>query len=199
MEIRIEQREEYSSRQLAAEMLAAAAKTDPENIRFYRGKNGKPLSDLPYFFNCSHSGEYVACAVSRREIGVDLEKVRPVHARLLRTLTDREKAWLESLPREEWDRAFLRLWTMKESWIKCRSGTVWEYKQCNFVFSKETGTGLFQYINEVRMKRAGEMIRSNKQAYIKEVAAAVGFDDPYFFSRKFKDFYGKTPSEYAEA
>ena len=66
------------------------------------------------------------------------------------------------------------------------------------LFSKETGTGLFQYINEVRMKRAGEMIRSNKQVYIKEVAAAVGFDDPYFFSRKFKDFYGKTPSEYAE-
>lgn len=67
------------------------------------------------------------------------------------------------------------------------------------LFSKETGTGLFQYINEVRMKRAGEMIRSNKQVYIKEVAAAVSFDDPYFFSRKFKDFYGKTPSEYAEA
>ena len=39
MEIRIERREEYSSRKLAAEMLAAAAKTDPENIRFYRGKN----------------------------------------------------------------------------------------------------------------------------------------------------------------
>ncbi len=67
------------------------------------------------------------------------------------------------------------------------------------LFSKETGIGLFQYINEVRMKRAGEMIRSNKQVYVKEVAAAVGFDDPYFFSRKFKDFYGKTPSEYAEA
>lgn len=66
------------------------------------------------------------------------------------------------------------------------------------LFSKETGIGLFQYINEVRMKRAGEMIRSNKQAYVKEVAAAVGFDDPYFFSRKFKEFYGKTPSEYTE-
>ena len=66
------------------------------------------------------------------------------------------------------------------------------------LFSKETGIGLFQYINEVRMKRAGEMIRSNKQVYVKEVAAAVGFDDPYFFSRKFKEFYGKTPSEYAE-
>lgn len=66
------------------------------------------------------------------------------------------------------------------------------------LFSKETGIGLFQYINEVRMKRAGELIRSNRQVYIKEVAATVGFDDPYFFSRKFKEFYGKTPSEYAE-
>ena len=30
------------------------------------------------------------------------------------------------------------------------------------------------------MKRAGEMIRSNKQVYIKEVAAAVGLMTPTF-------------------
>ena len=59
------------------------------------------------------------------------------------------------------------------------------------LFSKETGTGLFQYINEVRMKRAGEMIRSNKQAYIKEVATAVGFDDPTSSRENSKIFMGK--------
>ena len=59
------------------------------------------------------------------------------------------------------------------------------------LFSKETGTGLFQYINEVRMKRAGEMIRSNKQAYVKEVAAAVGLMTPTSSRGSSKNFMGR--------
>ena len=41
------------------------------------------------------------------------------------------------------------------------------------------------------MKRAGEMIRSNKQTYVKEVAAAVGFDDPTSSRENSKIFMGK--------
>lgn len=66
------------------------------------------------------------------------------------------------------------------------------------LFSKETGTSLFQYINELRMKQAAQLIKNNRQMYIKEVANSVGFDDQFFFSRKFKEYFGQTPSEYAE-
>lgn len=130
MDLRIERLTDYSAPGLAAEMLAAAANIDPADIHFHRGQNGKPLCGLPLHFNCSHSGDYVACAVSTHEIGVDLERVRPVRTRLLRTLTPEEAAWLRAQP--DRDLAFFRLWTMKESWLKCHGGTLLDYRRCNF-------------------------------------------------------------------
>ena len=67
LEIRIKRAEEYSARQLAAEMLADAVGSAPEDIFFYRGENGKPLTNLSLHFNCSHSGGFVVCAVGERE------------------------------------------------------------------------------------------------------------------------------------
>ena len=130
MKLRIERLTDYSAPRLAAEMLSAAANIAPADIYFYRSQNGKPLCDLPLHFNCSHSGDYVACAVSAREIGIDLERIRPVHDRLLRTLTPEEAAWLRAQP--EQNTAFFRLWTMKESWLKCHGGTLLDYRRCNF-------------------------------------------------------------------
>lgn len=42
------------------------------------GKNGKPyFSDIrDFFFNISHSGDYLILAWSRHEIGVDMEQIR---------------------------------------------------------------------------------------------------------------------------
>ena len=137
VEVRIERADAYTARQLAAEMLAAAVKTERGEIRFCRGENGKPLCSLPLFFNCSHSGEYVVCAVGEKELGVDLEQVRPVHPRLQRALTAAEKQWLGALPREKWDEGFLRLWTLKESWIKCRGGRLMEFRRGEFALQGE--------------------------------------------------------------
>jgi len=114
LEIRIKRAEEYSARQLAAEMLADAVGSAPEDIFFYRGENGKPLTNLSLHFNCSHSGGFVVCAVGEREVGVDLEQIRPVHPRLERALTAAERQWLTSLPQAERDEGFFRLWTLKE-------------------------------------------------------------------------------------
>ena len=115
LEIRIKRAEESSTRQLAAEMLADAVGSAPEDIFFYRGENGKPLTNLTLPFNCSHSGGFVVCAVGEREVGVDLEQIRPVHPRLERALTAAERQWLTSLPQAERDEGFFRLWTLKES------------------------------------------------------------------------------------
>ena len=115
LEIRIKRAEEYSARQLAAEMLADAVGSAPEDIFFYRGENGKPLTNLSLHFNCSHSGGFVVCAVGEREVGVDLEQIRPVHPRLERALTAAERQWL------------------KESWIKCRGGRLMEFRRTEFL------------------------------------------------------------------
>lgn len=64
------------------------------------------------------------------------------------------------------------------------------------LFHDETGTNLFQYITEVRMRKAAELLRSNRDILIKEVAFAVGIDNPFFFSKKFKAFFGVSPANY---
>ena len=56
---------------------------------------------------------------------------------------------------------------------------------------------MFQCLNNERMARALGMIAQGN-AYVREVAAAVGIDDPFYFTRLFKKTYGISPSEYKE-
>lgn len=63
------------------------------------------------------------------------------------------------------------------------------------IFKEETGVSINAYINNLRMMKAGELLK-DKNSYIKEVAISVGFEDQLYFSRLFKRYYGATPSEY---
>jgi len=67
------------------------------------------------------------------------------------------------------------------------------------LFKKETDLQMFRYLCILRMKRAALLISENPdRAYVREVAAAVGFDDQFYFTRKFKKYYGVSPSEYGK-
>ncbi|MDE6960998.1 MAG: AraC family transcriptional regulator, partial [Lachnospiraceae bacterium] len=66
------------------------------------------------------------------------------------------------------------------------------------IFKEETGVSINAYINNLRMTKAGELLR-DQNSYIKEVAVSVGFEDQLYFSRLFKRYYGVTPSEYRTA
>lgn len=59
-----------------------------------------------------------------------------------------------------------------------------------------TGLNLIDFINSYKLKKAVELIRKNKQP-ISEVAFQVGFNDPKYFSRIFRKFYGTSPSEFS--
>lgn len=63
------------------------------------------------------------------------------------------------------------------------------------IFKEETDISINAYINNLRMTRAGELLKE-PNSYIKEVAISVGFEDQLYFSRLFKRYYGVTPSEY---
>ena len=132
MEIVIERSRDYSAQALARQMLAKAAAIAPEDVTFYRGENGKPLTHLPLHFNCSHSGEYVVCAVSRRPVGIDLERIRSIGRQMERVLSEGERRWLASRPADKREGDILRLWTLKESWIKCRGGRLAEFRRAEF-------------------------------------------------------------------
>lgn len=81
------------------------------------GSNGKPyLKDGTFYFNLSHSGDYVVLATSTKEIGVDVEKIEPYSDSVAkRCFTPPEYKWLKQERNIE---AFYRLWTAKESVMK---------------------------------------------------------------------------------
>jgi len=68
------------------------------------------------------------------------------------------------------------------------------------LFKKETDLQIFRYLSILRMKRAASLITKNTgRTYVREVAAAVGIDDQFYFTRLFKKYYGISPSEYGKA
>ncbi len=62
------------------------------------------------------------------------------------------------------------------------------------IFKTDVGKSIIDYINELKMKKAYELLDS-KDYLIKEAAAAVGIDDQFYFNRLFKKYFGVTPKE----
>lgn len=65
------------------------------------------------------------------------------------------------------------------------------------LFKSETGMSISNYINQLRMEKAGAILRdSRSDPYMKEIALLIGIDDQLYFSRLFKKYFNMTPSEY---
>lgn len=63
------------------------------------------------------------------------------------------------------------------------------------VFKKTYGTSAFDYLAQVRMRRAKQlMLRTELR--LKDIAHEVGYGDEFYFSRKFKKAFGISPSVY---
>lgn len=63
------------------------------------------------------------------------------------------------------------------------------------MFKNETGKNLIYFINELKMKKALELL-SEPHMMIKEASSMVGMDDQFYFNKVFKKFYGVSPSEF---
>lgn len=59
-----------------------------------------------------------------------------------------------------------------------------------------TDLNITDFINSFKLKKAVSLIRENKLP-IADIAFQVGFNDPKYFSRIFKKFYGMSPSEFS--
>jgi 4'-phosphopantetheinyl transferase len=111
------------ARAFLREVLARHLGIPADRVRFSVQPAGKPLVEGARLrFNLSHSGDLALLAVTLdREIGVDLEALRPLRdAGLLaeRHFAPGEIATLGSLPAAARDAAFLRCWTLKEAYVK---------------------------------------------------------------------------------
>lgn len=101
------------------------------------GTHGKPEVNGLYF-NLSHSGDYVVCAVSDQSpVGCDLELIKEVDSRVAeRFFSLKEREYLALVPQENYDEEFLRLWTMKESYVKM-TGEGMTFSMKDYEFSIE--------------------------------------------------------------
>lgn len=64
-------------------------------------------------------------------------------------------------------------------------------------FSKATGQSLTSYVNDVKMKKARQLIRTTSFKMV-EIAAMVGYDNQHYFARVFKKVCGESPTEYKQ-
>jgi len=132
-------------RQLLGETLGVA----PSQIRFNSTEVGKPYISFPensgLWFNLSHSGRQIVYAFSKHpDIGIDIERIRTVDDidRLaLKYFSAEEYAIIVNLPSWEKNKAFIRIWCIKEALIKA-SGCPLEH-----------GLAAFDVATQYRMNR----------------------------------------------
>ena len=94
---------------------------DADSLPVTEDEFGKPTFDsaLGLHFNISHAGDRVMAAVSDAEVGCDVERIVPIDDGMQKMIfADAERASLTSLFGEARDRAFIRLWVRKESFVK---------------------------------------------------------------------------------
>ncbi|WP_413742364.1 HTH-type transcriptional activator RhaR [Sodalis sp. RH15] len=65
------------------------------------------------------------------------------------------------------------------------------------LFKQQTGIGVNQYLRQLRLCKAMDLLRRGKQT-IGEVASQCGFDDSNYFSVVFNQSYGISPRQYRQ-
>lgn len=137
-------------------------------VKIKKAPGGKPFLESPrgLFFNLSHSGDYAVCAVSDREVGVDIQKEQHTFrlGLLNRVLHEEEKASFFTgreqkaecsyVKQEPEVHMFFQIWAAKEAFVKCTGeGLAKDFKELLTDFSKgeiidiRTGQKCRIYIN----------------------------------------------------
>lgn len=121
------------SRAMQRHLLASYVGGAPGDISFGVVAMGKPTlsrpNDIGLTFNTTHSGNLVIIAITaNRDVGVDVEKVKPIPRALQvakRCFSHDEFEMLSALPPDGLDRAFLSIWVRREGTAKARGDSVW--------------------------------------------------------------------------
>lgn len=66
------------------------------------------------------------------------------------------------------------------------------------LFKEEMGLNFIEYVTNLRMEKAKELLSSSNVLSMKEICREAGYTDPNYFSRMFKKHEGFSPTEYRE-
>lgn len=117
------------ARGILREVLASYLDCQPKDIRFQYESYGKPKvrfikTSSQLEFNLSHSSGLLVLAIaSGRQVGVDIERIRPLQNLeqvAANSFSDYEWNVLSTLAPEEKLPGFFRCWTRKEAYLKAR-------------------------------------------------------------------------------
>ena len=121
--------------------------------------NGKPnlKGNKDIFFNISHSGDYVVCVVDSHPIGIDIEKMDGADMQIAkRFFAEYEYKYLQR--QENKVEMFYKLWTLKESYIKCTGkGLTVPLNSFEFEFTDE--------IIQLKIPRTNEFYFKSKKVF----------------------------------
>ena len=62
-------------------------------------------------------------------------------------------------------------------------------------FKVVTGFSVLEYVKRLRMARSRQLLITSDYS-VAEIAAAVGYRDPFYFSRQFREVNGVSPREF---
>ncbi len=101
---------------LCRKAISEFCKIAPEEIVFGKSKFGKPFAvEIDIHFSISHSGDMVLCAVSEKEIGADIEKIRCIRLDAAKKFAcENELKYINENPN-----GLFEIWTLKEAYFKC--------------------------------------------------------------------------------
>ncbi|MBQ1491687.1 MAG: helix-turn-helix transcriptional regulator, partial [Blautia sp.] len=63
------------------------------------------------------------------------------------------------------------------------------------LYKEQAGIGFWDYVTGRRMERAKELLLSTDDL-ISSIASQVGYESEFHFSRKFKELFGQSPSQF---
>ncbi len=111
-------------------------KIDYNSIQIYKNKNGKPyIENKNIYFNISHSNDYVVCAISNNEIGIDIEKIRTINPNVIKQFaTVNEIEYIKK--QDSYFKKCFEIFTLKESYFKCLGTNLNYIKKVEFKISE---------------------------------------------------------------
>lgn len=109
-------------------------------MRFTTGQKPKLLFPTDLFFNISHSGDWVVCALSSNTVGVDVEYMQKVNLQIAKSFfsSSEYRFILNQDSEEEFQKRFYRVWTLKESYVKADGrGLLLPMKSFSILFDED--------------------------------------------------------------
>lgn len=123
-------RQKIAADLLCRQMISDECSIPTEKIVFSKNEKGKPFAvNADIRFSISHSKNIVACAVSDKEIGVDIEEIRDIRLKAAEKFACESE--IEYIGTDI--TRFFEIWTLKEAFFKCKgSGLGADIKTVSF-------------------------------------------------------------------